>query len=495
MLRRAIAAVGISVSLSNVGPGCRAPRDAGPALQILGESGALRSDESVPATSPWFDGATVKLLAARGETLGLQVVHRGGGAVTWTLPGVTVRGFDVARVRVTRPSTDFYGGSRGAGDYPDELVETATPSSDPAFFELTVPVDAVAGVVRGELRLTDRAVPVELTISSAAMPPLAVEGVWAYEDPRQLGSTLDAPTDAERACIAEFARYGVLLSPDLPRSAWPARRALLAGAPDIPAVIDDDPAAAPAQVRAWIDATRGTGQVPFAIPIDEPRTPDAMARVNALSAAVRAAGGGPTSFRYAVTAPPDPAMGSAIDLYISPHAGSDVPRWSYNGKPPEAGSMVVDAAPPGPRTWGWIEWRYQLPTWYAWDALYWHDRHNRTHEPPRALDAAHDAVSFDDGDDHGNLDGVLALPGDAAHPCRPSLRLAAIRRGLEDRALLEAASACDPAATTELAKRLVPRALGDAHGEPAWPTSDAAFELARRELVTIAAGCTNRLRR
>jgi len=143
--------------------------------------------------------------------------------------------------------------------------------------------------------------------------------------------------------------------------------------------------------------------------------------------------------------------------------------------------MVVDAVDPALRTWGWIAYRYRIPVWYVWDALYWHDRHNRKKEPPRALDATRDATSFDDGDDHGNLDGVLALPG-----CHPTLRLEALRRGYEDRALLQLAEACHPAETAALAAKLIPRALGDAKGAAAWPADEEAWEAARRELLGLA---------
>jgi hypothetical protein len=76
---------------------------------------------------------------------------------------------------------------------------------------------------------------------------------------------------------------------------------------------------------------------------------------------------------------------------------------------------------------------------------------------------------------------VLALPG-----CQPTLRLAALRRGYQDRALLELASACNKPATDQLAARLVPRALGDAGHKPSWPSDEAAWEVARRRLLELA---------
>ena len=505
MCRQAIVAAAFASCANPLAAcGSRAPVDPGPALQIVSESTVVRSADPVPTTSPFFDGKTLRLTAARGETLAIQVLHRGGGRTGLAIGAsdVAVRGFEVRRAHVTRPSTALYGGSRGPGDYPDLLVEAAEPATDPAFFEIAVGASVTPATLEGELSVAGRRVPVVLTITTAILPPLPSAGVWAYEDPRELGwarlppSTLDVASASERACIAMARRYGVLLSPDLPISAWPARKDLFNGVPDVPARIPTEPAAAAADVRAWIAATAGTHQVPFAIALDEPRDPAAWAAVRTLSAAVRAAGGGATSFRYAVTAAPRGEMGDAIDLYIAPDAahlmGDTVARWTYNGRPPAAGSLVVDAAEPGPRTWGWIAWRYQIPTWYVWDALYWHDRHNRHGGPlpGRGIAGGSDAVSFDDGEDHGNLDGVLLEPGDATTPCRPTLRLAQLRRGLEDRALLDAAFACDPAATRGLAERVMPRALGDATGAPAWPTSDAAFEGARVELLALAAACT-----
>jgi hypothetical protein len=149
--------------------------------------------------------------------------------------------------------------------------------------------------------------------------------------------------------------------------------------------------------------------------------------------------------------------------------------------------MVLDAETPGMRTWGWIAWRWQIATWYIWDALYWHDRHNRRGAPlpGRVLDPTRDPVSFDDGGDHGNFDGVLALP--AAEGCRPTLRLAALRRGLQDKQLLELAARCAPEATARLAAKMVPRALGDAGAARAWSSDDNDWEQARRELLELAA--------
>ena len=492
---RKVASIGLVVCIACAGR----KKDPGPQVQIVGESSRLRLDAPAPATSPWFDGARVVTSAARGEIIGLQVLHRDGLPATLTLsdPHVTVRSYAVEHLRARRGSTSMYGGSQGPGEYADGLTPSSAPATDPAYFELEVAREAPPGVRTGELAIGARRYPVELTVVPVTLPPLPL-AVWAYGDPRELawaaGGAGDPPraepSAAERACMDVFRSHGVLLSPDLQLDWWPQRRAGLAGVHDLPVVLDADPQRAGDQVRGWIDATRGTGSVPFAIPIDEPRTPEARARVRALAEVVRAAGGGPNTFRFAVTDEPRPEYGDLVDLYITltPHLTGDLaPRWTYNGAPPRAGSMVLDALTPGTRTWGWIAWRWKIPRWYVWDALYWHDRHNRKGAPlPGRAFSRDDAISFDDGEDHGNLDGVLAFP--APGGCRPTLRLAALRRGQQDRSLLDLAAACDPTATAALAASLVPRALGDAPqaGAPSWPTDEAAWEQARRKLLALA---------
>ncbi|HUS33518.1 MAG TPA: hypothetical protein VMZ53_33680 [Kofleriaceae bacterium] len=477
-------------------PACKRHVDPGPDFQITTDGVRLRPTDAIPRSSPIFDGNRVTLEAARGETVGFLVYQRTAPQpVTLTGELLPAKLYAVEPAVAKRGSTALYSGGRGVGAYPDILRESSSPATNPAYVELAVPRDAKPGAHAAQLAVGDKHYDVTVNVHDVALPDLPPR-VWAYYDPRELqwaklgAGTHDAPSPEERACIATFRRYGVLLSPDLPLSAWPARRELLAGFPFIPVKLDKDHVAD--DVRGWIAATKDSGQLPFTIPIDEPRKPDARAKVKALSQQVRDAGGGPSTFLYAVTAEPHAEMGDAIDLYITlqPKLADTFPRWTYNGAPPRAGSFVLDAVAPGPRTWGWLAWRSKIAVWYVWDALYWHDRHNRKGAPlpGRPLDAPTDATSFDDGEDHGNLDGVLALPGDATTPCMPTLRLAAIRRGQQDRALLELAEKCHPAEMKALVEKLIPRALGEApqHGSPAWPTDDAAWEAARVKLLDLA---------
>lgn len=476
------------------------------ALQIASESLRLRIGDPAPRTSPFFDGHTIDLVAARGETLAFQVLHRGGGTATLELAGegIAVHGYAVEPAIVKRPSTPgLYGPTRGPGAYPDLLHPDPAPSTNPALFEIEVAREAAPGARRGTLHVDSRSVPVRLEIVDLVLAPPAAH-VWAYYDPRELtwarlgAGSKDAPSEHEERCIATFARYGIVLSPDLTLAGYAARKQLLGDFPYVPVLLPRDPVRAATEVQRWIEATKDSGKLPFAIPIDEPRNPEARARVKALSAAVRAAGAGPSTFLYAVTAKPHPDLGNNIDLYITLEAtrADSFPRWTYNGAPARAGAFILDTVSPGARTWGWIGWRWQIPVWYVWDALYWHDRHNRRGAPlpGRAFDYTEDSVSFDDGEDIGNLDGVLALPGTDELPCRPTLRMAAIRRGMQDRALIEMAARCDRDATARLVERMVPRALGEiggrgapGRGSPTWPLDDAAWETARRELLALAA--------
>src|SRR5262245_54465420 len=102
----------------------QAPPDPGPDIQILSDALRLRTTDPLPNTSPFFDGTTLKLVAARGETLGFQVRHRQASDATLLIKanGVSVRGWIPSNVEVKRQSTaGIYGATRGAGSYPDVL--------------------------------------------------------------------------------------------------------------------------------------------------------------------------------------------------------------------------------------------------------------------------------------------------------------------------------------------------------------------------------------
>jgi hypothetical protein len=188
-----------------------------------------------------------------------------------------------------------------------------------------------------------------------------------------------------------------------------------------------------------------------------------------------------------------PTYGDAIDVFVSPKNIPSVENarsksgehfWTYNGKPPEAGSMVLDAESSALRTWGWIGERYHVELWYAWEGMYFSDRYNGG----GPTDVVNEPITFDQrrrgGDDFGNGDGLLAYPGPL-----PSLRLKVLRRGLQDRLLLgelEALGGAD--AAREIVRRVIPVALGEASATAAWPTTEVAWENARSEVLDAIEG-------
>jgi hypothetical protein len=466
----------------------------GPALQITGESTKIRRGDRLPATSASFDGATVRLRAARGETLGVTVWVTGHAAVGLALDDATVRGYRVTYQQVRRPSTRMYGPSAGAGAWPDRLVPAEAPVIDAdgaAFFELEVPATATAGLHRGVVRVDARAIPIELTVDDVTMPSITeAPRVWAYVDEAEVDRTA---TGGVLAWSRAMRRLGVAAAPDLRVDDWDRDAEMVRGLPWVPVRLPDDPAAWDGDIRTWVARLAGTGRRPFAIPIDEPHGDAAKAEVRARAAQVRAAGAG--AFLYAVTDAPDPAYGDLVDLYISPlavtlAAPDPAHRWTYNGAPPYAGSMILDTDGAALRTWGWIGWRWQVPLWYVWDSAYWRDRYGarRSGVPSDHVDPARDSVTFDDGEDHGNLDGVLAWSDERGFV--PTLRLAALRRGLQDRALLELLERCAGRAAAEaIAAPMVPTALGDVGGDGfqsrpgSWPTDEASWEAARFRIL------------
>lgn len=480
----------------------------GPPLTVLGDSTRLRASEPSPSVSPFFDGARVHLRGARGETLGLEVRLTDGHERPVSLElasGATVSGFAVGSLDVEEPSSELYGPSKGRGRYPDVLdpVGGAVLTKELAYFDVAIPQSSEPGRYSGTLRVGERAIPVVLDVSRARIHLEHAPLVWVFYAPRELARVHGVPDDDSPAELAVEARYydlfrahGALLASDLPLARTAARRDFMHDVKYWPVALDtttDD--AIERDTRAFVAWFAGTGITPFAIPIDEPHSAEQKARTRHIADVMGRAGGGRPSLLRGVTDAPDPTYGDSIDVYFSPAAlphpaaerrGKGERFWTYNGRPPAAGSMILDTDGTALRTWGWIAEKYGIELWYAWEGLYFSDRYNDR----QPTDTLHDPVTFDErtrgGSDFGNGDGVLAYPG-----ARPSLRLKALRRGLEDRLLLRELERCGG---TEAAKRLidrmVPKALGEAGRRASWPVAEADWEDARNELLNdVEAAC------
>jgi hypothetical protein len=467
---------------------CARPR--GAELTVLDECLAPRRDDPLPATSALFDGARVRLRAARGETVALQVRTRAHAArigLTIAEPA-RLSAFALQWLNVREPSTTMYGPSRGAGAYADPLRPSAQPVAGDALFDVAVPRDAPPGLLRGSLTVGERRFPVELQVELADIDLDADPLVWIWYLPREIALAHAVPDDDARVLPIErqyhaLARaHGAYLASDLPVERFRARAPLMQGTRYWPVPIDlSTEERARADVQQWLSQFAGRPQIAFTIPIDEPHGAEERA-------AVRRAGeriGRHDQLLRAVTAAPGPDLDGAMDVFIG--AATRPPhRWTYNGTPPVAGNMVIDAAPPGMRSWGWIAERYQIELWYAWEGTYFADRYNGA----GPTDVLHEPLTFDQRRHHqrdpdwGNGDGVLFYPaGDGPWP---SLRLKQLRRGLQDRLLLRALARCGAGdAAAAAARELVPRALAEGHGAAAWPVDEAAWEAARGRLYDL----------
>jgi hypothetical protein len=476
--------------------------DAAPRVQVLGETTRLARERPSPRKSAIFDGQRVSLRAARGETLGVQL--RIGDSkrreVRLRLPeaAARVQPFQVQAIEVKQPSTSMYGRSTGAGAYPDVLrpVADAVATSELAYFDVAVPATAEPGRYEGRLQLDAESVPVTLEVSSARIDLAKAPLVWVFYLPREIAAAHgladgESPELIEREAEYDrlFRAHGAFLAADLPPARFPARRRFMREVKYWPVAIDiSSEAAITRDVQQWLELFRDSGVTPFAIPIDEPRTLADKQRARQIAEQIGRAGGGRPALLRAVTDQRLPVYGDSIDVYISPvnfpegvRAGA--PRgerfWTYNGKPPSAGSMILDSDGVALRTWGWIAERYGIELWYAWEGLYFSDRYNRG----GPTDVLRDSITFDErsrgGSDFGNGDGLLVYPGPL-----PSLRLKALRRGLQDRLLLGELRACGAA---ERARRIVatvmPRALGEARDDVSWSIDEPAWELARKQVL------------
>jgi hypothetical protein len=174
--------------------------------------------------------------------------------------------------------------------------------------------------------------------------------------------------------------------------------------------------------------------------------------------------------------------------------------WIYNGALPRTGTFMLDAQPLGLVADGWIAAAFGIERWFYWESIFWDDDNKGGRgavDPFVATETFHNA----DGDTALG-DGLLLYPGRQRPPFEarslgvpavlPSLRLKALRRGIQDAALVALAARDAPAETRRLVLAAVPAALDEATDRrpPFWEAEGATFAPARaalRALITTAA--------
>jgi hypothetical protein len=377
------------------------------------------------------------------------------------------------------------------------LVPVAGPvtGGDLAYFDIAIGRAARPGRHSGELHVGERIIPVVLDVVRGRIDLARDPLVWAFYLPREIAHAHGLLDDDSPELLAREATYhdlfrahGVLLAADLSPVRFAPRRSFVHDVQYWPVAIDiSSDAAITDDVHRWLELFRDLPATPFAIPIDEPKGVEQRQKARHIAEVIGLAGGGRPSLLRGVTDVASPDYEDVIDVFLSPRnlpADEAAKRkgqrfWTYNGRPPEAGSMILDTEGTALRTWGWIAYRYDVELWYAWEGLYFSDRYNGG----RRIDVLREPITFDErsrgGTDWGNGDGVLVYPGPL-----PSLRLKALRRGLEDRLLLRELETCGMGdLSRRFARRIVPRALDEAGAVPAWPTDESEWERARNEIL------------
>ncbi len=523
MRRTTARLIAIAIALFSVS-GCSSKKNVPHSVkpfQIVGETAVIRRGDPLPATSPIFDGKRVRLRAVRGETVAVVVVlnqqtHLQRTSIRAALdgPALSVRRFRVEFIEIKEPSTALFGKSRGKGFYPDRLIEennssptSSQPTPRQVLFDINVQHEASPGIHHGTIQVGATSVPIDLEVLpySIRLERSPLVWVWYLADEvngSEPGVNSVDPLAIEKRYRDLFLEHGALLATDLSAAQLQSQRPLLIESASYwpVRVRAADPKTVAANARQIIDFFDKLGPVPFTIPIDEPSTDERRREVNAYGAALRSAGSGTRRLLHAVTDWKRPIYDDSIDVFISPKSISEPNgehhdhRWTYNGRPPQAGNMTIDSRDGSLRSWGWIAYRYKVELWYAWEGLYFTDRYNKATQP---TDFSTSALSFDErrrGDpsrdpqklDYGNGDGLLAYPH-----YHPSLRLKALRRGLTDRLLLIKLAACGfENLATEIARTTVPRALADANASVLWPTTSQGWHNAREAILAqIIAHC------
>ncbi len=180
--------------------------------------------------------------------------------------------------------------------------------------------------------------------------------------------------------------------------------------------------------------------------------------------------------------------------------------WIYNGRLPRTAPMMLDSPLRGWIANAWISASYDVGRWFLWESTFWNDD-NRGGQG--VTDPFVSAETFHNADGDSCLyDGLLLYPGqqrgvvpesrhrsdqgqvirgrDVGFPgVLPSMRLKALRRGIQDAALFLLARQVNASAADRVVHKQIPRALSETNRNAPAPWLAEHFGPARAKLRAI----------
>jgi hypothetical protein len=412
-------------------------------------------------------------------------------------------------------------------------LEIAPRQNGALWIDVTVPEDAAPGAYAGAVRVTSAShgelarLDLRLEVTDATLPYRPVS-FFAFYDPyriaNRLGDATPSGTTASEPQVVQLLHrhhldaLASILTPEDVERIRPALDGSLftaahgydgpgAGVPPAIAALgaygglgDPSPEAL-ARVEAIVRRIPEAIQDVFLYAIDEqcdsPRGPGWRRLIRGSRVLDRV--------RVAHTCHRDPSR-QDVDLVLMPsqrfHAGQTraarekgMGVWVYNGALPQSGPLMLDAPPTSLLANGWIAASRGVGRWFLWEVGFWHDS-NRGGRGP--VDPWVVAENFHNQDGDACLgDGLLVYPG-AQHGrfatgslglpgVLPSMRLKALRRGIQDAGYFALARAAQPGAADAILAGAIPAALDevDEDAPAAWSSDGGAFAAAREALRAL----------
>ncbi len=152
---------------------------------------------------------------------------------------------------------------------------------------------------------------------------------------------------------------------------------------------------------------------------------------------------------YANLVPVVPIFGMTAPTYVPSKQPAAVESWFYQYGEPFCGKHTLYADGVALRSWGWLAEYYNVPGVFLWCANFWGDGNHTPSPTDKTQSPYFYAITDGDGGDDGPGagDGVLCYPGSQLpllNPAWPamegpvmSMRIASIRRGMQDAAIME----------------------------------------------------------